>query len=115
MKLLLLIGALYALPHVSISVYPSVGMSPFTVRITVLVPRHLDNRHLCFGYSGNEDKVSCMDLAGMEARRSWTVYWSLRTPGEYQAEAVLTRMEAGRTQTYRQSQPFRVLGFELEH
>jgi hypothetical protein len=114
MKLLLLIGALYSLPAVSISVYPHFSGSPATVRITVLVPRHLENRRLCFGYSGNEDRRSCLDLDGFTARRSWTVYFDIRSPGEYQAEAVLTRMTDGKETYFRQQAPFRVIGFEAE-
>ena len=110
----LFVAALYSLNPVTVSVYPSVSMSPATYRITVLVPRHFDNRRICFGYSGNEGRTSCVDLEGWTSRRSWTVYYDIRTAGEYQAEAVLTRITEGREQIHRSQQPFRVVGIEAE-
>jgi len=112
MKFLLFVAALYTLNPVTISIYPPASMAPATVRITVLVPRHLDNREVCYGFSGPEDKKSCLTLDGWQARRTWTVYWPIRTAGEYLAEATLTRVTEGKTQTYRQPAAFRVLGFE---
>jgi len=114
MKFLLFVAALYTLNPVTISIYPPASMAPATVRITVLVPRHLDNREVCYGFSGPEDKKSCLTLDGWQARRTWTVYWPIRTAGEYLAEATLTRVTEGKTQTYRQQAPFRVVGFEME-
>jgi hypothetical protein len=109
----LFVDALYAnIAPVSISLAPPFSLAPATFRITVIVPRHPENRRICFGVSGPEDKKSCMDLPGFEARRSWTVYWSLRTAGEYQAEAVLTRIEQGKEQRYRDVRSFRVIGME---
>lgn len=111
MKLLLLIGALYVNP-VTISVYPAVGLPPATFRITVLVPRHAANRRLCYQTDGPELKRSCIDLAGEDARRVFTVYWELRTSGEYEASATLTRNVEGRNQVHVSRQAFRVLGLE---
>jgi hypothetical protein len=109
----LLIAALYAsVPAVTISIAPPFSLAPATFRITVIVPRHPDNRKICFSVEGPEMKRSCEDLPGFEARRTWTVYWSLRTAGEYQAEAELTRMESGKAQHYRDVRSFRVLGME---
>jgi hypothetical protein len=112
MKLLLLIGALYALPPVTISVYPSISMVPATVRLTVLAPRHVDNRRICLSYDGGEMRRSCEDLQGIGSRRSWTFYWDVRTAGEYIATAKLTRMESGREHIYTSNQSFRVIGIE---
>lgn len=106
----LFVAALYTLHPVTISVYPHFAMSPATFRITVLVPRHPQSRRICFGVDGPELKKSCEDLAGWESRKSWTVYWSLRSPGDYEATAILTRNEQGRDKQYRSVQPFRVLG-----
>lgn len=108
----LFVAALYTLHPTTISVYPAVAMAPATFRITVLVPRHLENRQICFGVDGPELKRSCVQLDGFNARRSWTVYWELRGSGEYMASAVLTRMTDGREKTFRNEQPFRVLGME---
>jgi hypothetical protein len=108
----LLIFALYSLNPVTISVYPHFAMQPATFRITVLVPRHVDNRKLCYAVTGPEEKRSCLSLDGWQARRTWTVYWELRTAGEYEATATLTRMVDGREQRHVQAQPFRVIGIE---
>jgi hypothetical protein len=110
----LFIAALYTLTPVTLTVHPRVGMAPSTFRVTVIVPRHFDNRRICFGYSGNEDRKSCLDLEGWTSRRTWTVYYDIRTAGEYVAEAILTRVTDGREETFQQSQPFRVVGFEVE-
>jgi hypothetical protein len=109
---LLLVFALFTLNPITISVYPQFAMTPATFRITVLVPRHAENRNLCFGVSGPEDKKSCLSLDGEQARRTWTVYWTLRGSGEYEAVADLTRNEAGQIRHYVERQPFRVIGYE---
>lgn len=108
----LLIFALYSLNPVTVSIYPRFAMSPATFRLTVLVPRHAENRRACWQVDGPELKASCVQLDGLEARRSFTVYWDLRTAGDYTASAILTRMEQGREKTYRDDQPFKVLGME---
>jgi hypothetical protein len=107
---LLLIFALYTLNPITISVYPAFAMQPATFRITVMVPRHFENRHLCYGVTGPEDKKSCLSLDSWQSRRTWTVYWSLRTAGEYEAIATVTRRDAGRERSYIARQPFRVIG-----
>lgn len=112
MDSLLLIFALYSLNPVTLSVYPAFAMQPATFRITVLVPRHVENRRLCYDVTGPEDKRSCFSINGAEDRRVWTVYWNLRTAGDYTASAILTRMEDGRERIYREERPFRVLGME---
>lgn len=107
----LFVAAMFTLNPVTVSVYPSFAMvHAASFRITVMVPRHLDNRHLCFGVTGPEDKKSCLTLDGFQARKTWTVYWTLRTAGEYQAMADLTRIEAGNERHYVSQQPFRVIG-----
>ena len=109
---LLLIFALWSLNPVTVSVYPHFAMRPATFRITVLVPRHEQNRRLCYETTGPEDKRSCFSINGADDRRAWTVYWEIRTAGEYTASAILTRSEQGREKTYRDDQPFRVIGME---
>ena len=109
---LLLVFALYSLNPITVSVYPAFAMAPATFRITVLVPRHLENRKLCLSYDGGEMRRSCHDLQGFNSRRSWTVYWGVRTAGEYSASAELTRMENGKERIYRTAQAFRVIGME---
>jgi hypothetical protein len=105
------IAALYALPApVTVSVYPTFGMPPAMFRITVLAPRHAENRLLCFAADGPELRRSCQTLHGEASQRVWTVYWTVRTPGAYVAEAILTRMEDGRARIYVSREPFRVVG-----
>lgn len=108
----LFIAALFTLNPVTLSVYPAFALQPATFRITVLAPRHAANRRLCFGYDGPELKQSCLDLDGANDRRVWTVYWDLRTGGEYEAVALLTRVQDGQTKQYRDARPFRVIGIE---
>lgn len=108
----LFIAAFYVLNPVTVSLYPPFAMSPATFRITVMVPRHAQNRQLCYAIDGPEMKKSCIQLDGESSQKVWTVYWDLRTAGEYEASAVLTRMTDGRERTYRDSHPFRVLGYE---
>lgn len=108
----LFVAALYTLNPVTISIYPQFAMSPATFRITVMVPRHLENRQICYSVDGPEFKKSCVSLDGWQARRTWTVFWDLRTGGEYEAVAVLTRITEGRTEQFRSQQPFRVIGIE---
>jgi hypothetical protein len=109
----LLVGAMWFLPSpLSLSVYPAFGMAPATFRFLVIVPRDARNRQLCYGYSGSEDRKSCVQLDGDQARRTYTAYWSLRTAGEYQAVATVTRNEGGQIKSYVETQPFRVLGVE---
>lgn len=108
----LFVAALYSLNPITISVYPRFSLPPATFRITVLVPRHADNRRACWAIDGPELKRSCIDLAGVESRRAWTVYWDLRSVGEYEASATLTRMEDGRERYYVSRQGFQVLGME---
>lgn len=113
--LLLTIGAMFTLNPLTLSLYPPVSMAPATVRITVLAPRNPGNRLLCWQVDGPEFRKSCRSLDGENAPRVWSVYWNLRTSGEYVAEAVLTRVTEGKTQTYRETQPFRVVGgFDTE-
>jgi hypothetical protein len=110
----LLVGALYAVPSpVTISVFPHVSMVPATVRLTVLAPRHVDNRRICWSVDGSEFKKSCLDLPGFDSRRVWTVYWPIRSPGAYEAVAVLTRNELGKDKIYTSRQSFQVIGSEL--
>ncbi len=110
----LFVAALYSLNPVTLSIHPPASMAPATFRITVLVPRHLDNRKICYGVDGPELKNSCFTLDGWQARRTWTVYWSLRVAGEYEATADLLRIEGGKEKHYVQRQAFRVVGFEPE-
>ena len=107
----LLIFALFTIPDVSLSVSPSFAQSPATFRFLVLVPRHPDNRRICVSFDGPEMRLHCEDLDGDKARRSLTTYWSLRTAGEYEAVAVLTRIEQGREKAYMETRAFRVFGF----
>lgn len=109
---LLLIFALFTLNPVTISVYPHFSLPPATFRITVLVPRDATNRRICWKVDGPELRSSCLDLAGTDARKAWQVFWDLRTPGEYEAVATLTRMVEGREKVFTDRQPFRVLGME---
>lgn len=111
--LFVFIAALYSLNPVTISVYPPVAThTAATFRITTMVPRHFDNRNVCFGVDGPELKRSCFTLDGWQSRRTWTVYWTLESAGEYLASADLTRIEGGKEKHYASSQPFRVIGFE---
>lgn len=114
---LLLVFALFTLNPVTISVYPHVSGSPATFRMTVLTPRHAANRSLCLSYHlqiAPEIPIrrSCHTMAGDTERRVRTVYWDVRESGEFEASAILTRMEDGREKTYRSTQPFRVIGLE---
>ena len=106
----LFVAALFFVQPVSLRVYPAFAMAPATFRFLVLVPRDTRNRQLCYGYSGNEDRKSCVQLDGDQARRTYTAYWSLRTAGEYQAMAIVTRNEGGAIKSYVETQPFRVIG-----
>ena len=115
MKWFLFVAALYALPGpLTLTIYPYFSNSPATFRVTVMAPRHAGNRLVCWSVDGPEFRKSCHSLDGENAQKVWTVYWSLRTAGDYVAEAVLTRVEDGQTRTYKDSHPFRVIGFELE-
>lgn len=109
----LLIFALYAVTPVSLTVFPQFGMAPATFRFLVIVPRDEQNRQICFGYSGAEDRRSCTTMDGANASRVYTTYWHIRTTGDYVADATLLRMEHGREKTYRETQPFRVIGPEF--
>lgn len=113
----LFVAALYsaALNPVMLTVYPPFSLPPATFRITVLAPRHADNRNLCLSIADADDdrnylRRSCQSMAGELERKVRTVYWDLRSPGEYVAVADLTRMEDGREKHYVSRQPFRVLG-----
>jgi hypothetical protein len=53
---------------------------------------------------------SCQTMDGAQGSRVRTVYWPIRSPGAYEALAVLTRIEDGRERTYRSVQGFEVLG-----
>lgn len=113
----LFVAALYTLNPVTLTVYPPFGLPPATFRITVLTPRHADNRNLCISFADVDDdrapiRRSCQSMAGDLERRVRTVYWDVRSAGEYVAVADLTRMEQGRETHYVQRQPFRVLGVE---
>lgn len=107
------IAALYTLNPLTISVYPPVSMAPATIRITVMVPRHVANRWLCFGVDGPELKRSCLELDGEASRKVWTVYWAFRSVGTYEASAVLTRLVDGRVTHVADRQPFQVIGPEF--
>lgn len=104
--------AALTLNPVTLSLYPQLAHAPATFRLTVMVPRHAENRQICYSVDGPELKRSCLTLNGAEDRRVWTVYWSLRTAGEYEAVATLTRIEAGRERLYVDRRPFRVIGME---
>ena len=115
----LFIAAMYALmpATVSLSVYPSVSMSPAMFRVLVIVPRHGENRNLCVSYALSTDPMvpirrSCQSMAGEQERRVRTIYWDVREAGEYDAVATLTRVTDGRTQEFVDRQPFRVVGME---
>ena len=110
----LFVAALFSLNPITLTIYPAFAMRPATFRITVLVPRHEQNRRVCWQVDGPELKRSCLSINGAEDRKSWTVYWELRTAGEYLASAILTRSEDGRERIYREDRPFRVIGMELE-
>ncbi len=110
----LFVAALYTLNPVTLSLYPKFAMAPATFRITVMAPRNAANRLVCFQVDGPELRKSCMSLDGENSQRVWSVYWELRTSGEYVAEATLTRMEDGKTKTYVDRQPFRVIGMDAE-
>ena len=110
----LFIAALYAVSPLTLTVYPPVSHAPASVRIRVVTERHAANRSLCYGYDGPQFKRSCLELDGAHDRRSFTVFWELRQDGEYEAQAVLTRIEDGRISRYTDQQPFRVVGFSSE-
>lgn len=106
----LFVAALYWLSPVTLSVYPPFGMAPASFRALVMVPRDKGNRKICYGFDGPEYKQSCVQLDGDQARRVYTAYWNIRTAGEYEASAVVTRIENGKEKTYTDTRPFRVLG-----
>lgn len=110
----LFVAALYALSPISIQVYPPFSMAPATFRILVIVPRDASNRNLCYSYGTNDviDRRSCLSMDGENAKRAYTTYWNIRTPGEYTATAVLTRMENGKEKVYSDRAPLRVIGPE---
>ena len=109
----LFIAALFFVPNpVTLDVYPPVAMAPATFRFRVIAPRHIDNRVICWGYDGPQLKRSCLTLDGQYDRRVWTVYWDLRVGGEYEASAMLTRVEDGRVKRYSDARYFRVIGLE---
>ena len=110
----LFVAALFFVPPVSLSVHPAFALAPATFRILVIVPRDARNRQACWGFTGPEDRKSCVQLDGDQARRTYTVYWNVRTAGEYLASAILTRSEDGRERIYREDRPFRVIGFDAE-
>jgi hypothetical protein len=113
--LLLMIGALYAfLPQpVSLNIWPGFAqMTPATFVFVVITPRHPDNREACFEYEGPERKSFCWSIAGEKASRASRFEWPFRSSGEYLATATVTRIAAGKTETFRSQQPFRVIGFE---
>lgn len=109
----LLIFALFTLNPVTISVYPQFAMTPATFRVTVLVPRHVENRLMCYSVDGPELRRSCISLDGEHSQRVWTSYWELRTSGDYVANAELTRVHLGKTERHTDRQPFRVIGGEM--
>jgi hypothetical protein len=114
----LFVAALFALHPVTVSVYPTVSLAQHaTFRLTVMAPRHEDNRELCLGYRHPGplepwQRRSCQSMDGIHATRTRTVYWDVRMSGEFEAVADLKRIEAGREKHYIDSRPFRVVGIE---
>lgn len=92
---------------VRISVYPQAAF-PSTFRILIRTAQHPDNRQLCFELQPL--RKSCHAVDGEHEPRSWTIFYEIRSPGNYTATADLLRVEGGREKHYLASSNFQVLG-----
>lgn len=98
--LMLWICALSVEHPVALSVFPRVDLRvPGQIRARLTVPRHPDNRAVCWAYDGPEYRSLCWTVDGRSPRTE-TVWWYLRHAGGYEALASVTRMEEGRSRQY---------------
>lgn len=104
----MLLGARSA--DVTLTVSPAVAFAPATLRLTLLITPHPDNRAVCLEYDGGEYSRSCWDLTA-ESPRQTVVRRYVGTAGEYEAVATVYRTdEHGRQSSTAAHVRFQLLG-----
>lgn len=114
----LLVFALFTLNPVTISVYPPFIHEGGGIRVRAIIERHAQNRSLVLEavrFHVFQERRTPFEIHGAQSQRVFTptnacICWMDLPAGEYDAVAILTRMEDGHAHRYRSVQPFRVIG-----
>ena len=95
LMLLLLAASVMAVqspPPISLTVSPRYSFAPTTIRATIRISQHPDNRAFCVWIaSATHDTNSCRDLEGENDRITRDIVFRHPPPGDYIAQARLLR------------------------
>ncbi len=111
---LMLARPLSAETPITLRVYPLVSFAPASIRLTILVPHHPDNRSVCVSLEGDSgfSRSSCYTHEAGGRVMTLINYPDLPA-GAYSAVAEVFRAKDGKSTSHRSVVVnFRVIGFE---